>query len=293
MPVKMVSIGAVGRRHHKLIRRSVLRIGSLELLRHRRRKPVVVLGINPQHGQVAVFVRRLAKDPEGVDHARQVAVVFMSVAAAPACKTDGGLQARRRVGRERHLRKAPGGNTHTQDSAGIHLGQTLRKLHHGTQIHCAGLAGLIKASMARTAAAIGAVLLSARLAITLADHDDRDISTSREPQGLRELRPGRHAHALLRVCGRAMREQHQRMLARKREVDFQHIEAVGEHPRRRHKHFLLHQAKHLLRRIGLRSIGCGGRRLPCCGKTERAKNYERPRNYAGANKSLKFLHGNS
>ena len=52
----MVTFVAIGWGEDELLTRAALVVGCLELLRHPRSKPVVVLRVNPEHGQISVFV---------------------------------------------------------------------------------------------------------------------------------------------------------------------------------------------------------------------------------------------
>src|SRR5277367_3499059 len=103
MRVKVMALVTVRRGENKLLRSSAPVICRLELPGHRRRKPVVVLRVDPEHGQVAVLFRSSAKCAEGGYQVVEVAVELVAVAASASGKIDRGLQLRGWISRESHL----------------------------------------------------------------------------------------------------------------------------------------------------------------------------------------------
>src|SRR5271165_1668531 len=210
----MMPILSIRRGKHKLLHAAAFGVCRLELPRHCRWKPVVVFGIDPEHGHGPMFASSLSKCPKGIDHAAQVAVVLVSVPAPATCEADGGLQLLWWISHQCCLRESAGRYARAHYRLSIHLGQILSKLHYRLQILRACLARLLKGAMLSAASAIVAVPLAARLAVALPHHHDRHISTPRKPQGLPKLRPRSHVLAFLLHIRRAVRQHRQRMPSR-------------------------------------------------------------------------------
>src|SRR5580658_5461115 len=188
-------------------------------------------------------MRVLAKGREGIDHAAEVAVVLVAVAAAAAGETDSGFEAFGRIGRKRDLREAACGDACAENQVGVNLRQALSEGHDGAQIVYACLAGFFETSKAGAAAAVSRILLAAGATVSLAHNDDGNVAAAREPLGLGKLVPWSDVRAFVRIAGSAVRQNDKRMPAGAVDIDFKRIEPVGEGLRRGDPHFFLHEAQ--------------------------------------------------
>ncbi len=221
--IKLVSVVAVGGRLNKDIRASSALERLFELLRERWRKPLVVLGVDPQHGGVGAPAEGL----EGVQQGGFSAEFSFAIAAASARKTDGRPETRRRVRRQGHLSKASRRNAYADDPGGIHLGHVLGGVEYGVAQVVRGVPAGVFEAASRPASSIDAVLDAGRCAVPSANNDQRYIAASSKPQGLGQLRPGGELCALRWIVGRPMGQKSQRMLDRCVYEYFEDVQAVG------------------------------------------------------------------
>jgi len=139
---------------------------GIELLRHRRRKPVVVLGINPEHWQIAVLMRVLAKVTKCIDTPSRFAIMLMPVTARlrPPAKLIAAVQPLRRIA-ESALRQSLRSTRRRSASCSVHSGGSGQTPSpRADRPHLPRR--LFKAPTPESAAAVGRVLpcrLSARI----------------------------------------------------------------------------------------------------------------------------------
>ncbi len=194
---------SIRRCENKLIDTSGFFERSLELAREVWREPLVVFGVDPEHGHTGV----LAEVLEGIDDRVLIAEIPFAVTTATSREVDRGLEPHGWLGCERHLSKAACGDACTHDRVGVHLGQVLSRVVHGrAQIVRGGFAGIPKAAIRHAAAAVFRVLLASGGSVPASYDYDGDVAPARKPERLRQHPPRVDAHAFLRLAGGPMRQ---------------------------------------------------------------------------------------